>query len=326
MGLLSNCPRIVENAATMAKGFFTQSAVILFEGRVDVDAVARSLVDFDVTQRLDASDDDWMRGPTITIAMRPEVNGHVVVDLQDRTWPDQMGDPKTDSALFGAWATGWFGPFVFPQNLERAVAMSFTWSEAAAVTGRHTSFVRIKSSYVLGASGEATVLPADYVPLEELEFVTSVARAVARMPGALAYFNPNGEVLRTPQGLDENIQWHRSHGLPPLPAWANIRLFKHSPTWLMMDTIGMDQLDVDDHEACFAKGSYSPQEVDHFLRNATNYVLQNGPLIKDGDTMDGPGGIRWQAMSIEESLAPRPRRVLRWLPMDRSRVPQTLLK
>jgi hypothetical protein len=58
-----------------------------------------------------------------------------------------------------------------------------------------------------------------------------------------------------------------------------------------------------------------------FLRNAASYVLDHGPAIKDGDTMDGPGAIPWQAATVENGLADPPREVLRWLPLDRLRRP-----
>ena len=47
--------------------------------------------------------------------------------------------------------------------------------------------------------------------------------------------------------------------------------------------------------------------------------------IKDGDTVDGPGGIRWQGRSFEDSLGDPPRQVLRFLPTGVSRIPQELM-
>jgi Domain of unknown function (DUF4261) len=51
--------------------------------------------------------------------------------------------------------------------------------------------------------------------------------------------------------------------------------------------------------------------VDNFLRNVALYVLNNGEVINDGDTMEGPGGIRWQADRFENGPRDPPRRVLR---------------
>lgn len=93
------------------------------------------------------------------------------------------------------------------------------------------------------------------------------------------------------------MSYHREHNLPPLNVWTNIRLFNVTDDWLMMDTVGNWQLDIADQEAIFPKGAFSPQGVDNFLRNASLYILTNGPVIKDGNTMDGPGGIHCGASS-----------------------------
>ena len=300
----------------MAKGFFTQSAMVLFERPVSLEAVAACLDPFDVVKRNEASEAPWMGGPSVLLPMRPEVNGYALVDLIDRAWPDNMGDPKVDVDLFSAWSMGFFGPLVFPQNLARAQAMSFTWKGASEIVSRHRAFVRIRSSYALGAADDAPILPEGVDPVTELQYVTTVARALLRLPGALAYFNPNGEVLRSCDGLDEELVWCKERDLPPLPIWTNVRLFRLDSAWSLMDTVGMEQLDVDDHEACFRPDVYEPGAVGRFLRSTSNYIFKSGPVIAPGDTMDGPGGVRWQAHPIAQSLAPRPRRVLRWLPMD----------
>ncbi len=305
----------------MPKGFFTQSTTVLLERPIDVTALERCLEDFEIVRRTERSDNEWMGTPGLVLAMRPEVNGHVIVDLIDRPWPDGMGDPKTDLALFGAWSMGWFGPFVFPENLTRARTMSFAWPEGRELCDRHRAFVRIKSSYVLGAGDDAAVIPADYDAIAELDFVTQLSLGVLELPEAIAYFNPNGEVLLSRQRLLETLDWADDHDVVPLPVWANIRLFALDDQWSMMDTIGMEQMDIDDHEAWFLTHRYDPGEVDTFLRNATDYVLQEGPVIEDGNTMDGPGGIRWSARSVEDSRAPRTRQVLRWLPLDGSTPP-----
>ena len=309
----------------MAKGFFTQGVGLLLSRAVTLDEIEPLLGEFPIVRRIEEAPTPDMSGPSFTVAFRPDVNGYVTVDCQDRVWPDHMGDPKREPALFGAWSMGFCGPLAFPGNLERAAQQSWGWDGARAVPGEHRAFVRIRSSYVLGAGEEAKVIPPDYDPVAELLFVTRVARAVLRLPSALAYFNPNGETLRSAETIDESLEFHAQRQLPPLDIWSNVRLFNPGNGWLLMDTVGMGQLDRPDCEACFPKDAYDPGEVDNFFRNCSLYLLKQGEIIKHGDTMNGPGGVNWRAHHVEEPLCAPPRRVLRWFPVDGSRPPSDMI-
>lgn len=305
------------------KGFFTQGAIVLTERPLAAEAVEAALADFRVVNRLPAGGEkNWIDGyPSWAVSWRPEVNGSVIVDVVDAPWPDNMGDPRSPGgqALHAAWTMGHMGPITWPGNLLRATqfAESFGDKSSAAASKRHAAFVRVRSTYVLGAPDDARVMPDDYPARPELEFVTSVAAALAAAPGALCYFNPGGETLFTVSEMRRTMEECAASKLAPLPVWSAGRLseIEDAPDWLFVDVIGMEQLDAHDHEACFRRGKCDPAEVIRFLRHTTSYTLENGPVIKDGHTTDGPGGV-WRAMELEEGLLPAPRPVLRWLPDD----------
>jgi hypothetical protein len=312
------------------KGLFTQGVMVLTERVTDADSVERALAPFEVGKRRPAEGEkNWISGyATWLIPHRREANGLVIVDVVDAPWPDGMGDPqspdKGTQMLFGAWSMGFMGPFSWPGTLARArqLAEATGRPDAAEAAGRHNSFVRIRASYAMGGDENAPVIPEGYDGPAELEFVTSVARALSRVPGALCYFNPGGETLYTPDGLEREVHEMKARDLPPLPVWSGVRLLRpeDAAPWAVADTVGMGQLDVDDHEACFRADKYPVAEVLDFVRNTTLYVLRNGPVIKDGHTTDGPGG-RWRAMEAEEGMIPAPRPVLRWFPEDGSEPP-----
>jgi hypothetical protein len=216
---------------------------------------------------------------------------------------------------------GHFGPFAYPGGLSRAAQQCWAWEPGKAIPDRHTAFIRIRSSYGFGAADDDPIMPQDYESLPELEFVTKLAAALLDLPSALCYFNPNGEILRDQDGLRESLNYGWAHELPPLDVWSNIRLFNVNAEWSLMDTVGNAQLDIPDAEACFHAESYDFSDVDNFLRNVSLYVLRNGEVINSGDTMDGPGGIRWQATQFDNGICDPPRRVLRWLPTDGRSVP-----
>jgi hypothetical protein len=60
------------------------------------------------------------------------------------------------------------------------------------------------------------------------------------------------------------------------------------------------------------------------LRNITEYLLENGEVIKDGDTMEGVG-VRWKFHHRKTSLMMPPRRTLRAFPEDGHEPPAILV-
>lgn len=308
----------------MPKGMFTQTTVILLRQEMSPDEIRPLLSDFRVVKEVTAAERWEVAGPSLVIEYDERVNGFVSIDVVNNPWPDGMGDPKSNPMLFGAWSMGHFGPFAYPNGLLRAVQQSWRCSEAKELVGAHKGFIRFRMSYVFGGDKNAPVLPKDYAPLKELEFLSALTSPVLAHTNALCYFNPNGEVLLNQQMFDESRTYHRQHDLPPLDVWSNIRMFNLSENWVFMDSVGCWQLDVPDQEVAFPKG-VAPQEIDSFIRNVTLYIIKNGMVIKSGDTMTGPGG-NWRATVLEKGLGPPPRRVIRWLQISAQNLPPELLK
>jgi hypothetical protein len=121
--------------------------------------------------------------------------------------------------------------------------------------------------------------------------------------------------------MGDSLAHHAQHALPPLDLLSNVRLFNLNPEWLVMDTVGNEQLETPDHEAVFPKDRFNPREVSGFLRNASLYILKNGEVVKNNDTMNGPGGANWRATRFEDALSAPPRRVYCWIPCDAKGAP-----
>lgn len=310
-----------------SKGVFTQGMVILLRGVVPLRAIEKRLAGFQIVKRNQTSG-DWPfgGGPSVLVAYRPGVNGHVLVEMIEHCWPDHMGDPKTDPEVFAAWGMGYFGPGTWPGALERACQYARAWPEASAVVPQHGAFIRVLCSYGLGAQGakpDAPVMPPFYKPFPELEFMTRIAAALVKLPEVLCYFNPNGECIQRPGEFADTLSQFASVKLMPLPLWCNTRFFTISdlqPPWDFMDTVGMMQLDAPDHEACFESGAYAPEDINVLLMNASAYPVQNGSVMRDGAVMED-GGVKWRAFSVKEGLMAPPRPTIRWFPQDGRKVP-----
>jgi hypothetical protein len=222
---------------------------------------------------------------------------------------------------------GFFGPGTWPGGLERACQQSWGWPDGRSVPLQHQAFIRILSSYVFGQDKDAPVMPSDYKSLQELEFVTRIAAELVRLPEVLCFFNPGGECVRSASQFLDSLNRHAATKQMPLDVWSNVRFFRFAdtrPEWALMDTVGMSQLDARDQEACFPLDAYDPEQVDNFLRNASAYVVQHGPVIRDGDTIDGPGNTKWQGFNLDEGRIAPPREVIRWLPLDGQKAPAEL--
>ena len=158
----------------VAKGFYTQGVVVLLRDPVSIGDVSERLAGYGIEKVIESGSDWAFGGPTVVVPFRPESNGFVAVDTVDRVWPDDMGDPKDESMVFGAWSMGHFGPFAFPGSLERATQQAWHWEEGRSAPLTHRAFLRVRCSYVFGASDDCPVLPSHYEPLSELLFITTV--------------------------------------------------------------------------------------------------------------------------------------------------------
>lgn len=306
-------------ACDMAKGFFTQGATLLTNGHTTLNQVRDALRQqgFDIINEEFPAREEWaFGGPTVIIRFLPQVNGYAIVDLVNGTWPDGMGDPKSDPSTFSAWLMGFFGPFAFPGGLTRARQHAWSWPAGRDIPESHSGFLRIRLSYALGAKDSEPILPADYDPVAEMMFLSRATLALFKVQGVLCYFNPNGEVLRDESSFREVWNHCAEQQKLPLSLWTNIRFLKSCDSLLFMDTVGNAQLDIRDIEAIFPMNTYDPADVDFYLRNVTHYLLELDREMQTGEDIDGPGetNLSWTMEILDEVVIEPPRRILRLYP------------
>ena len=304
----------------MAKGFFTQGVCVLTDGQTTLEDIETALQEhgFELAKRVPAQENWCFGGPTRVIVFLLEINGHVAVDLVNRSWPDSMGDPQLDPMTFAAWSMGYFGPFAFPGGLARASQHAWSWQPARTIAERHRGFIRVRTSYVFGIEGDPAILPKNYDPLAEMMFLSRMVLALLAAPGVTCYFNPNGEVLRDRQSFHQLWDACVEKESIPLALWMNIRFFNLNEKLGFMDTVGNGQLEIRDIEAIFPTENYAPGDVHYYLRNVTHYLLDLDREIQTGEAFDGPGesDLSWTAEVLEQGVVEPPRRVLRLYPKD----------
>ncbi len=305
----------------MPRGIYTQCVCVLLKETVALDAVADALKTFSLKDKHAAADHWAQGGPAVSLHFRPEVNGAALVDVVDHVWPDAMGNPKNETELFSAWTDGHFGPITYPGSLLRAMQQSWTWKEGRTAVEDHRAFLRIRTTYTLGAAPGAPLFPEGWDTVAELQFLTKVVRALLELPQAICYFNPSGEVLLDLKTMQAQLASAAEDNQVPVDLWVNIRRYTMEPTGELMDTVGNGQLnaiasvgavdDLRDVEAIYPAEKYDPLDVHYFLRDLTQYLYEKGDVIRDGHTINGPGDIEWEATLHDEPVTPPKRRTVR---------------
>ena len=256
---------------------------------------------------------DWVGGGDfVLIQMDKKQGGTLLVDVVDVPWPDVAGDSQAQPDLVAAWGMGYFGPFAAPGALERAVQFCLRCPGLREQVPSHRGFIRLRTSYVLGAGKDAPYLPAKYSYEKEFMMMGEVVDRLLTLPSALCYFNPNGETLYTRGAARERAEMFMRKKLPPLELWCNVRRYDPGVEgWTMMDIVGMEQMDLSDSEV-YATPRYSPTDLAAFLVNTSVMMATKKLELQDGSVVKGPGGM-WR-MRIGSSVAPPGRRVFKWFP------------
>jgi hypothetical protein len=296
----------------MPRGFFTQSATVLFSHAPSIETIEDALASLGATLLRRDTSPGWLSGGVeLLVPFGDEAKGHVHVDVVSDRWPDSMGDPEQDASLFGAWTMGAFGPQVFPRNLERAAQQAVAFRGAKAAADAHRAFVRLRTSYLVGAGPDSAILPEGWSAGAELDAMLQVARVLLPLDGACAYFDPNAELLLDPRDVVAFLESDEEGGTP-LELVSHVRLFNIDPTWALMDTVGLDRFFLPDLEVLITR-EVDPNQAAHFLRNVSAYLLSKGEVIEDGHVADSPFGPL-EVHARDESLTEPPRRVLRMVP------------
>jgi len=312
----------------MPAGMYMQAVAVLLKEKVTRDQVEAALKDYQILKRVDAEKGKThFSRDTLILPYRPEVNGLVSVSLYPHPWPDTMGDPKNDPELFGAWSFGNYGPYTWPGSLERASIHSYSWEPGPVMAQKHQAVIVIGLSFAFGAPDDAPLFPADYRPDHALGHITKIAAVLLKMPQALCYFNPGGEILRDREGMREAIQFANQHSILPFQIWTNVRMFRFQGAgWAMMDTIGNAQLDLPDFEAYFPTDQWGPDVIAPELLNSNIYLTKKGDILKDGDTFQNSPQIIWQCKHNQEAFMDPTRPVISLRPIKSAKMPKELAK
>jgi len=155
-------------------------------------------------------------------------------------------------------------------DLEGPCASSLLWKDAAEVLRKHTTHLILT---VLGEEG----------PLERMNLLTQVTAAVlASCPEALGVFWTSAALVIQPP-LFRDFATKILPAGPPLYIWVDFQVGKGPSGKTIGFTRGMEALGHMEFET--EDSPEPPGGLRERFFGLANYVLENGPVIRDGDTI-----------------------------------------
>jgi hypothetical protein len=193
-----------------------------------------------------------------------------------RQWPSlpkaQAAESKDDTFCFRIGSLDVIAglmPAPIPwSDLEGPCATSWLWKDAATAMRAHTTHM------ILTVSGEEG-------PVERLRLLTQVTASIlATFPEVVGVFwTPATLVIQPPLFRDFATEMIER----PLYLWVDFRVGKNAAGKTSGFTTGMESLGHMEFET--EDSPEPPNELRDRFFGLANYVLDNGPVIRDGDTI-----------------------------------------
>jgi hypothetical protein len=222
----------------------------------------------------------------IALGPEPQLSGAVIKHHLAAAWPtlppanDLKKEENTLSFDIGDQVVimGLMPAPIPWSDLEGPCATSWLWPDADKVLKQH------KNHLVVTVSSEATAL-------KRAAMLTMVCAAILKTcPQAMGVlFGLSGLVI-SPQVFCEFAEQMLPNGMP-LYIWVDFRLVKNEHARVAGFTQGMEQLDHMEFEVL--DSPETPGGLRERLFGLACYVLTNGPVIKDGDTIGEPRARRF---------------------------------
>jgi hypothetical protein len=197
------------------------------------------------------------------------------------------GVKRSDGGVFGFEVGDEFlalalMPAPYPAtDLEGPIATSWMWPPKPPVENvkQHRSHLLITMT-----GGTADVVRRRLV-------LTAVTALAAKQPGVMAVYWPEGTLIIYPPVFIDMAEKINSLDAPPLYLWVDLRAFRNKDGTTGLFTTGLAPLGHMEIE--IPRIDMEPGELREWLVNIMYYLLENGPVLKHGETI---------GMSAEEQI------------------------
>lgn len=159
---------------------------------------------------------------------------------------------------------------ISPEDLELAILTAWYWPEAAQAAQKSRGFAMV-----------ALVNPsAD--PLEKTTLLTQLTAALAKTCDSLAVFWPSANLLHDPEAFFSSAT-AITENTYPLELWVGFHAEREPDDTVSFFTRGMMNFDLPEIEVYHS--SRDLQFIYEHVYNIAHFLLENGPVIKDGETV-----------------------------------------
>ena len=202
-----------------------------------------------------------------------EVQRHLAENWPDLAAPTEVEEVEGTLSLQLGDALVVMGkmPAPFPwKDLEGPCATSILWKNAAEEIKRHTHH------WIVSVHGELTPV------MLSTRLTQATAAIMASCPAAIGVYWGNATLIVPKNIFSEFAEKVLPLG-PPLHVWVDFRVGRDSETSSSGFTAGMKALGHMEFET--QRSPEPPGELRERLLALAGYVVENGPVIRDGDTV-----------------------------------------
>jgi hypothetical protein len=163
-------------------------------------------------------------------------------------------------------------PAPYP-DLEGPIATSWMWPRQPPIE----TVKRHRSHLLITATGGA----AD--PVRRRLVVTAVTALAAKQPGVVAVYWPEATLVHFPPVFVNMAEKINLPEAPPLYLWVDLRALRNDDGTTGLFTTGLSALGHMEME--IPRIDMEPGELREWLLNIMYYLLENGPVLKHGQTI-----------------------------------------
>lgn len=161
----------------------------------------------------------------------------------------------------------------YPDDLEGPIATTWMWPREMSIENikQHRSFLMI------------TMTGGAEDPVRRRLTLTTVTALAAKQPGVMAVYWGDASLVIFPPLFVEMAEENNTPRSPPLYLWVDLRAFRNEDGTTGLFTIGLAPLGHMEIE--IPRINMEIGELREWLRDIISYLLENGPVLLDGQTI-----------------------------------------